>query len=122
MLAHAPLGHAVAGHCKVADRDAFLAHLAAIADEQWVPGWQRLALVQAAVGASLGQPSVFRHRIWSQFVAAGDFLQTVAVILAAGRVDIQELAGDAVHGNHIVIDIALQAALPAAVAQGFPLF
>lgn len=116
-----PSRDTAAGECVAADRYPLFLHPATVARQQGVPGWQRQVLVEAPVGAGLRQPTVVLGQgSRLQLVAMGDLLQPIGIVAAAGRIDVQQLAGDGVDRYVVALDAALEAALPAAIAQGFP--
>lgn len=81
-----------------------------------MPVGERLAEVDASVGAGLGKPGILWHVIGSECVAGRHFFEPVGVVTTACGVEVEQSAGDAIDGHLVAVDHAFEAAFSAAVA------
>lgn len=100
-----------------------LMHGGATAGDQRMPLWQALPLGQQPVGTGRGQPVILGNLVMGDLQTVRLFFKAVAVIGALAGLGVEQIAGDV--GEHqlvgVLVNELVQAALAAAVAQGFPL-
>src|SRR5205085_9619264 len=100
-----------------------LVHGLAAARDQIVPFGQRLIRGAKPICTSLGQPVEVAEILSVEFHAVGDALHPVLVIEAPAVPPVEQLARDVgrIEQPRLLILELVDAASPAAVAQGFPL-
>ncbi len=112
------LRHDLAGHAR-SGRD----HRLAAAGQQVMPFGQRAVLGAAAIGAGFGQPRHGVDQLQRQPQAVGHEGLPVPVVGTARGLGVEQLAGDVgvVNFTRVFVLELMEAAMPAPVAQGFPL-
>lgn len=106
----------------VTHRDSFRVHPAPIARKEWMPRRKRPAAMQTNIRAGFRKPVLMAgHRGRRQVVADRHPLQPIDVVAAAGRLDVEQLAGHAVHRHRMIVHPPLETALATTITEGFPL-
>lgn len=110
-------------HRDMPHRDALAVHRRLGATQQRMPREQRFAFTDQAIGAGRRQPIEGREVLARQFDAVLFQLEAPLIVTALAGFDVELVAGYVGKINlvGIFVDQLIQTALPAPVAQRFPL-